>query len=124
MIELYAILQCYAAMALFRAAEPERFALETGVVPKRLGVEPRAWRRMLRGSGVLFLVTACAVAVTTAGVVVGGVVVSAAAMASTVALVLLAPIARRLAWGLAALTIAVAPVSTVLTLLAGGSGAS
>lgn len=121
MTELTVAVHCYAALALFRAALPERLAAETGLGPDDLGVAPDLWRRGCRGAGSVLLAVACALAWFGRGTFEGLMVWSSAAMFACVAVVLLAPVARRLTWGLAAAAFALCPVLAATTLASGGS---
>lgn len=119
MIELTVVVFSYAAIAAFRAAEPDRFGAETGISPPWLDGD--AWRRALRGTGTVLLAAAFAVGWSSAGVFEGLVVASAAVMVSCVVVILGAPIARRVVWTVAAVALGASPVLLALTLAWGGS---
>lgn len=119
-MEWIVIAECYAAMAAFRAADPARFARETGVSPERLGAGTQVWRRGCRLLGAVLLAVASGVAWSGSDLFVASMLVSSAAMVAGISLTLLAPVARRAVWGLAALSLAVAPVATVVSVAMGG----
>jgi hypothetical protein len=120
-MEWIVMAECYAAMAAFRAAEPGRFAGETGIAPERLGAGEQAWRRGCRMLGAVLLAVAFGLAWAGTDLFRASMLVSSAAMVGGIALTLLAPVARRGVWVVAAACLTVAPVATVVSVAMGGA---
>ncbi|MFB6265121.1 MAG: hypothetical protein ABEL76_16095 [Bradymonadaceae bacterium] len=111
------VMQFWAAVAAYRAADVDRFVEETGVSPESIAISERRWSTVCRSTGSGLVAGGTFLALDSAGWFEGAILALSAAMFGCVGMILLAPVARRLAWGVAAVSLAAPPVALLVSLL-------